>query len=147
MIHPTFSECFCAKHNIPPEKFARAVFRLSLYRRTYFFRWLLPLISQNYFAADFDLVYGVERLRRMRDFVSEAEHYNEHPGNRGFLRRTLRLRVSTTRLKAIIRETLPRKAGDTTPALPEDQPTAGVPLERAETTGGIGHQANTQYSS
>ncbi len=106
----TFAECFCAKHNIPPEKFTHAVFNRVLYRRTHLFRWLLPLIDSHYFAADFDLIYSVEQLSRMRDFVTEVERFNDHPANRGLLRRTFCLRVSTSRLKALIRKTLPEKA-------------------------------------
>jgi hypothetical protein len=101
------------KHNIPPEEFARTIFNRALYRRALLVKWLLPLLHQGYFAADFDLIYGVERLRRLRDFTAEAERFNEHPANRGFLRRTLCLRVSTNRLRALMRETLPRSAGNT----------------------------------
>lgn len=104
---PTFGESFCALHGIPPEKFARTIFRRALYRRTLLFTWLLQFLKQDYFSADFDLIYGVERLRRLRDFKLEASQYNEHPANRGWLRRRLRLRVSTHRLKALIKETLP----------------------------------------
>lgn len=113
MSNPTFAECYCVKHNIPPEEFARSIFNRALYRRALLVKWLLPLLHHGYFSADFDLIYGVERLRRMRDFATEAERFNEHPANRGFLRRTLCLRVSTTRLRALIRETLPRTSGST----------------------------------
>lgn len=113
MSNPTFAECYCVKHNIPPEEFARTIFNRALYRRALLVKWLLPLLHHGYFSADYDLIYGVERLRRMRDFATEAERFNEHPANRGFLRRTLCLRVSTNRLRALIRETLPRSAGST----------------------------------
>lgn len=132
MSNPTFAECFCAKNNIPPEEFARTVFNRTLYRRTHLFKWLLPLVDHNYFAADFDLIYGVENLRRLRDFVPEAERFNEHPANHGWLRRTFCLRVSTSRLKALIRETLPRKSTQTNPGLPEDTETT-VPFEMTAT--------------
>lgn len=146
MSNPTFSECFCARYNIPPEQFAREVFRMCIYRRTRLFKWLLPLINQNHFAADFDLIYGVERLTRMRDFVTEAERFNEHPANRGFLRRKLCLRVSTTRLKALIKETLPRKAAGASADLSVEKGSS-TPFEVASATLVTGHQASTQYSS
>lgn len=111
--NPTFAECFCAKHNIPREKFARAVFNRSLYKRTHLIKWWLPLLNPNYFAADFDLIYGVENLRRTRDFVLEAERFNAHPANHGWMRRTFCFSVSTSRLKAVIRETLPRSSKKT----------------------------------
>lgn len=107
----TFAALFCAKHNIPREAYAKELFNRALYRRTHLVKWLLPLLSRNHFVADYDLVYAVERLRRRRDFILEAHRFNEHPANCGWLRRTLRLRISTGRLKALIRETLPRQAG------------------------------------
>lgn len=108
MSSPTFAESFCAQNQIHPEQFAREVFKRSLYRRARWVSWLLPLIWRGYFAADFDLIYGVERLRRVRAFAVEADRFNDHPANRGFLRRTLGLRVSTCRLRALVREALPR---------------------------------------
>lgn len=121
MSNPTFAECFCAKYNVPREKYARAVFRKALYRRTHFFRWLLPLIDRSYYAADFDLIYGVEHLRRLRDFKTEAERFNEHPANRGLLRRTFCLRVSSCRLKELIRETLPAREHESRRGVSERQ--------------------------
>lgn len=92
------------------------------------------MIDPNYFAADFDLIYGVENLRRVRDFVTEAERFSGHPANRGWLRRAFCLRVSTSRLKALIRETLPAKARHTNPGLPMDTGTT-VPFEMKATSG------------
>lgn len=130
MSNPTFAESFCAKYNVPRERYARAVFKRTLYRRTYLVGWLLPILQPNYFAADFDLIYGVENLRRTREFLIEAKRFNDHPENRGFLRRTLCLRVSTSRLKALIRETLPR-GQETRSGLPENDGTA-VPFDAGE---------------
>ncbi len=134
MRNLTFAECFCAKNNIPPEKFAHVVFNRVLYRRTHLFKWLLPVFQPNYFSADFDLILGVQHLRRMRDFVAEAERFNAHPANHGWLRRAFCLRVSTSRLKALIRETLPRKAGHSEPGLPVEDHT-GVPFETTTSSG------------
>ncbi|MBW8781070.1 MAG: hypothetical protein JF599_04175 [Verrucomicrobia bacterium] len=106
MSTPTFAESFCAQHRIAPEQFVQAVFKKALYRRARVFAPALRFFNHDYFAADFDLIYGVEHLRRVRDFTAEAERFNEHPGNRGWLRRRLCLRVSTKRLKALMRETL-----------------------------------------
>lgn len=109
MSDPTFAECFCAKYNLSRDQYARAVLRRALYRRAYLIRWLFPLIERNYYAADFDLIYSVEGLRRLRDFNTESKRFSAHPANRGWLRRTFCLRVSTSRLKRIIRETLPAR--------------------------------------
>lgn len=128
MSNPTFAELYCAKHNLPREKYARAVFRKTLYRRTFVLGWLLPLVHPNYFAADFDLIYGVENLRRSRDFATEVDRFNEHPANHGLLRRSFCLRVSTSRLKALIRETLPARVKETRSGLTENEG-SGVPFD------------------
>ncbi len=114
MSNPTFAECFCAKRNIPREDYARAVFNCVLYRRTHLVKWLLPLVRPDYFSADFDLILGVEGLSRVRDFVVEVERFNSHLANHGWLRRTFCLRVSTSRLRELIRETLPQKSNQRT---------------------------------
>lgn len=129
MKTPTFAECFCAKHNIPREKYARVVLSRALYRRTHLVKWLLRVIRPDYFAADFDLIYNVENLSRVRDLALEIDRFNEHLSNHGWLRRAFYLRVSTNRLKAIIRETLPRRSSHTNPGLVEVGSGSAVPFE------------------
>ena len=107
MNTPTFAEIFCALHGIPREQFAREIFKRALYRRAAPLVGLLRFLKPNYFAADFDLIYAVEHLRRLRDFNAEAERFNEHPANRGWLRRRACIRMSTNRLKQLIKATLP----------------------------------------
>ncbi len=133
MSNPTFAESFCAQNQIPREQFARAVFDRVLYRRARMVRWLLPILWSGYFAADFDLIYSVEGLKRMRDFAPEVERFNEHPANRGRLRRTFCLRVSTNRLRTLIRETLPRTADNTGAGTPVRGRTI-VPFEMTTAT-------------
>lgn len=108
MPDPTFAECFCAKHQLPRDQYAHEVFIRALHPGARRLRWFLRLLSRSYFAADYDLIYGVERLRRLRDFQEEAQRFHEHPANRGTLRRRFGMRVSTGRLRSLIRETLPR---------------------------------------
>lgn len=106
MSASTFSELYCEKNGVSPEEFARSVLARTLYRRARPVAGILRFFSPNYFVADFDLIHGVAHLRRTRDFSVEAARFNEHPANRGFLRRWLRLRVSTHRLRYLIKETL-----------------------------------------
>ena len=106
MDTPTFSEIYCAQHGIPADQFSRAVFKEILYRRAVPLVGALRFLKRNYFSADFDLIYAVEGLRRLHDFHNEARRFNEHPANRGWLRRGLRLRISTSRLKRLIKTTL-----------------------------------------
>jgi hypothetical protein len=129
MSNPTFAECFCAKHNIPPEEFARMVFNRVLYPRTHLVKWLLPLFSRQYFAADFDLIYSVASLTRRRDFDIEVDRFNEHPGNHGWLRRTFCLRVSTARLKKLMRQTMPRSSDSAATGGGDDPDDTVVPFD------------------
>lgn len=128
MRNQTFAECFCAKYQVPREKYARAVFNRVLYRRTHLFRGLLKAFVPGYFAADFDLIYGVENLKRLREFVSEVDRFNDHVANHGWMRRTFCLRVSTSRLKNLIRETMPARASQTSPGLPGAEDESMVPF-------------------
>jgi len=131
MKNATFAECFCAKNNIPLEKYANAVFNRALYKRTHLVRWFLRVVDPHYFAADFDLILGVEQACRMSDLVSEAERFNNHPANHGWLRRTFCLRVSTNRLKALMRETLPEKSRQTRSRRPVREQASATPFEMA----------------
>lgn len=65
-------------------------------------------MNKNHFAADLDLVRAAGRLRRLRDLADEIADFNHHPANVGFWRTQLKLRLSTTRLRALMRATLPR---------------------------------------
>ena len=102
-----FADRFCEQHGVPREQYAQAIFKRALYRRARLVAWLLPIFKRDYFAADFDLIYQVEHIRRLRDFNTEAERFHEHSSNRGWLRRRLLIRVSTSRLKNLIKATLP----------------------------------------
>jgi hypothetical protein len=135
MKNAMFAECFCAKNNIPPEKYVRAVFNRVLYKRTHPFRWLLRVVDPHYFAADYDLILGVAQACRMSDFVLEAERFNNHPANHGWLRRTFCLRVSTNRLKALMRETLPQKARHVRSRRTVREHTSAAPFEMAGSGG------------
>lgn len=101
----TFAEKFCAVRRIDPEKYEGAVLRLALRPLA---RWLLPVLAlyPGYFTADLELVRGVGRIHRLRDFESEAADFAHHPENRGFFRRRLLLRVSVQRLHRLVRTTL-----------------------------------------
>ncbi len=107
MSNPTFAESFCEQHGIPRHQYVRAIFKRGLYRRARPVAWLLPIFRRDYFAADLDLIYQIEHIRRLKDFNTEAERFHDHPSNRGWLRRRLLIRVSTSRLKNLIKATLP----------------------------------------
>ena len=106
MNNQTFTEFFCVKHKISHDDFVREVFNRSLYPHARLLKWLLIFYDPYYFDPDHELIASAGAIGRVRDFVNEAYQFNIHPANCGWLRRKLRLRVSTQRLRAIIRETL-----------------------------------------
>ena len=110
MATPTFAEAFCSQRGIPLEKYGDAVFWRTLYKRAIPFIWLLPLLHIDHFTADLDLIKSVGQLRQLRGFAFEAERFREHPCNRGSLRWRFCLRISTSRLRTLMKTTF-EKAG------------------------------------
>jgi hypothetical protein len=122
----TFAEKFCAQNRLPPEQFVEKVLLLSLPPSTRAVRWLLLLLP-DYFAADRELILSVGRLKRVSDFDAEVMDFMYDPNNRGFLRRTLNLRVSSRRLRSLMRTTLHHQVPSAEPTNREksdDQETA-----------------------
>lgn len=105
----TFAEHYCAKHAISPDAFDLKVMRRCLYLHARLLEPVLRFGYRDHFAADLDFVRAVGRLTRVRDFSMDAADFSSNPANRGFLRLTLRMRVSSSRLQALVRETMPRK--------------------------------------
>jgi hypothetical protein len=110
MSSPTFEESFCEQHGIERERFARVVFKQVLYRRARAVGWLFSIFNGDYFSADYELINAVAHLRRLREFTHEADRFNYHPANRGWFRRKLCIRVSTNRLRLLIKATLPHSS-------------------------------------
>ena len=102
---PTFAEKFCAQRHIAPEKFEAAVLRLALHAPARVLRPFLALFP-DYFSADRDFVSGVGRISQVNDFDLEAQDFAHHPSNHGVLRQGLRLRVSTRKLRRLVRSTM-----------------------------------------
>jgi hypothetical protein len=101
----TFAGKFCSMNDVPAGRYAEAVLRLSLYPAARILKPVLALRA-GYFAPDLEFISCVGRIRRMRDLGPETDAYILDPRNRGFLRRTLRLRVSAARLHRLARLTL-----------------------------------------
>jgi hypothetical protein len=102
----TFAELYCDRHAKAAEHFERAVLRRCLHLPA---RPLVPalrVIHPDFFAPDLELIRSVGRLRRDSDFSLEVQGFRDHPGNQHWLRRHLRLRISTRRLRRLLRDTL-----------------------------------------
>lgn len=92
---------YCSRRELPPEQFETAVFHYGLYPHARLLRWFL---GRQYFTADMEFIRAVAKLRSRRDFSVEATEFHQHPDNRSFLRRVLRLRVSASRIRRLLDE-------------------------------------------
>lgn len=82
---------------------------LAVLQRTlppHFRPWFSVVLTfaPGYFTPDFGFIVAVGRGEVYADFDLAAREFAAHPANRGFLRRQLRLRVSTRRMRRLLRE-------------------------------------------
>jgi len=118
----TFAEIYCERHQLPPEDFEKTVLHETLYPHARLFAPMCRTFNPQHFAADFDLIRAVGRLQRLRDFTDEAKDFAHHPANTGFWHSLMRVRVSTKRLRLLVKATLPRgEAGSRPPMEPGQQ--------------------------
>lgn len=96
----TFRELYCEHHGVAYERFERVLLWRCLHWQARPFYWLM-WVNRDYYSADFEFIRGVGDLRGRRDFRNEAAEFHYHPGNRGFLRTVLRMRVSSKRLQSV----------------------------------------------
>jgi hypothetical protein len=80
--------------------------RRTFYPRTRLVAPIIRLFSPGFFDADRDFVRGVGLMRRAEDLGGEVTEFHLHPRNRGFLRRTLKIRVSCQRMSLVVAEVL-----------------------------------------
>ncbi len=123
MTEKTFAELYCEQNGLKPEKYEAVVLRRSLYPHARLIAPLIRWIWADHFVADIDFVRNVARLRRFREFAFESEEFAHHPANRGFLRLTVNLRISSRTFRRLVRATLhpehdSQAEGDTHTAMP-----------------------------
>ena|SRR6478609_5492429 len=99
----TFRELYCDQRQIASDRYEADLVRRCLHWQARPFYWLLGM-NREYTSPDYDFVRSVGELRSRRQFRDEAAEYFYHTGNVGFLRKVLRLRVSSRRLQAIFDE-------------------------------------------
>lgn len=99
----SFQETFCAQYGVAPQLFGPTVLRLTLYPHA---RWLAGMNCRRFLAPDRYFIVSVGRLRRWREFATEAEVFQHLPANRRFWRRHLCLRVSVHRMRILFSEVM-----------------------------------------
>jgi hypothetical protein len=108
MTASTFAEIYCAHHKVPPVDFEITVLLRTLPPHARLLAPLCQLFNRNHFVADIDLIRAVGRLHRLRYFSDEVADFKHHPANCGFWHNQMRVRVSTKRLRQLLKATLPR---------------------------------------
>jgi len=111
MNDTTFAALYCAQRKIEQVDFDKAVLSETLYPHAKWFAPMVRLIWPRHFVADHDFVEAVGKLRRFREFFNESEDFAHHPDNVGFLRSTLNMRISSRRMRRLVREVLHPELG------------------------------------
>ncbi len=101
---PTFADRYCQQHQLSDEQFPLHLLGRSLHAPL---RWIWPLFRPlliDYLEADIACVRAAGRLTKRRELEGELGEFSYHPRNRSFLRRVARQRLSTRRLRRILRD-------------------------------------------
>jgi len=89
----------CSRPTSPSAE--RPFFLEALYPHARLFRGILLFYEPRYFDADHDLVTSIATVKSRRELSVELHRFHHHPFNHGWLRRTLRMRISTRRLRRL----------------------------------------------
>lgn len=106
MSEKSFEARFCRERGLSPDRYEQTVLKHALYPHARWLYGLIRLVSPDHFVADLDLVRNVAKLTRLRDFNTEVQEFVHHPANTGAARRTFNLRVSTKRLRRLVKAAL-----------------------------------------
>ncbi len=104
MSQQSFAVLYCRQLDLPLAEFERHIFRRALYQHARPVAWLLAHGRKDYFRADGEFIEDVGRLTRYEDFFAVALDYSQHYSNGWYPRRVLRLRVSTERMRRLVRD-------------------------------------------
>lgn len=109
----SFAELFCARHHLSPEQFEEEVIARSIHFHATLLWRVINWVHPDYFTADRQFIRALADVTSLRDFRVESSAFTHHPANRGFMRRMLKIRVSSGRLRRLIASYLPsaREAG------------------------------------
>jgi hypothetical protein len=105
----TFEELYCARHACNGTVFREAVFRRCLSRQARLVASVIWTWRRSFFDGDLKLIDELAHLRSVEQVRDELSDFRQEPKNRRFLRRTLRLRLSSGRVIAFATEYLPRR--------------------------------------
>ncbi len=111
----TFAEIYCEREGVSPAALRETLLQRTLYPHARLIAGLGFRHLPGLFLADREFVEDVGCLRSLQDFSLVLGGFVEHPSNRNFLRRRLRIRISAHRMLRIVRAVL-APAGRSAPA-------------------------------
>ena len=102
----TFKSKYCQRYNVLEKDFENSVLKEALYPHARFLTPLLHLLYPEYLEPDRDFIQSVARIKDYAHFFDESLDFSFHPKNVGIARRTLNLRISTRRMRNLVRNVL-----------------------------------------
>ena len=106
----SFREAFCQRFACPAEEFEKRVLWRGLYRRSLPLSALVYSWNPRYFDLDVRTIRQLGLTRSSEEFRAEIDSFRfESRMQRGFLKRTLRLRISGKRLMQLLDEVSPAR--------------------------------------
>lgn len=101
----TLADRYCTHHAVQPHHFARHALYRSLPLRAQLSYPLLSIVP-GFFDSDLEFIREVGRASSLRDFAIDAADFKLHPDNSHPLRRLLKLRVSSRKLRRLLAASL-----------------------------------------
>ena len=114
---PNFEEIYCQRHHCDKGRFRRDLFWKCVPPHAIPLAWLFGGVRGSFFEADREMLAGVAVATRGERISDEVHDFFHHPANRRWLRRVLRIRMSTAKLRLI--------AQDYIAAVPAEAPDGG----------------------
>jgi hypothetical protein len=102
----TFAEIYGEREGLSPAALRETLLQRTLYPHARLIAWLGLRHLPGLFLADREFIEDVCCLRNLQDFSLVLGGFVEHPSNRNFLRRRLRIRISARRMLRIVRAVL-----------------------------------------
>lgn len=140
----TFAEIYCERENLSPAELNHVLFIRALYPPARLIVGLVRWLNPRHFIADYEFCEDVGYLRSLEDFSLALGSYIEHPANRGFLRRRLRIRVSARRMLQIVRTVFAPNGRVTAP--PAQAGNTFEPFDNSRRSSGIGAVSARDFS-
>lgn len=106
-LRKTFREVYCAQFDIPIERYENHILKQCLFARARVLKHVLELFSRRAFAVDRAFLNGFGQARTAAELNSGLDDFIYDPHNRRWVRRELKLRISTRKFLELAKEVMP----------------------------------------